>query len=92
MCVDNKCNLQTQFGHTVLTIHLLSARVILRLASLLLLGLFGRSKVEQASILLAVKKTSVEYIVTTGNHRPDNLPLLAVNLFVKPACAGVSHC
>jgi hypothetical protein len=69
-----------------------SWRVILRLASLLLLGLFGRSKVERASVLLAVKKTSVEYIVTTGSHRPDNLLLLAVNYIVKPACAGVSHC
>jgi hypothetical protein len=65
---------------------LLSARVILRLASLLLLGLFGRSKVERASVLLAVKKTSVEYIVTTGNHRTDNLPLLAVNYFVNLLC------
>jgi hypothetical protein len=71
---------------------LLSAHVFLRLASLLLLGLFGRSKVERAGVLLAVKKTSVEYIVTTGNHRHDNLPLLAVNYIVKPACAGVSHC
>jgi hypothetical protein len=70
----------------------LSARVILRLASLLLLGLFDRRKVERGSVLLVVKKTSVEYIVTTGNHRPDNLPLLAVNCFVKPVCAGVSHC
>jgi hypothetical protein len=71
---------------------ILSARVVLRLASPLLLGLFGRSKVEQASVLLAVKKTSVEYIVTTGNHRPDNLPLLPVNYFVKTAFAGVNHC
>jgi hypothetical protein len=51
-----------------------------------LLRLFGRSKVERASVLLAVKKTSVEYIVITGNHRPDYLPLLAVNYFVNLLC------
>jgi hypothetical protein len=72
--------------------NLLSARVILRLASLLPLGLFGRSKFERSNILLAVKKTSVEHIATTGNRRPDNFPLLAVNFLVENDCAGVSHC
>jgi hypothetical protein len=80
------------FLHRAMLNDLLSARVILRLSSLLLHGLFGRSKVERASVLLAVKKTSVEYNVTTGNHRPDNLPLVAVNFFVNPAYAGFSHC
>jgi hypothetical protein len=60
----------------------------------LLLGLFGRRQVERASFLLAVKKTRVLYIVTTGNHRPHNLSLLAVNFFLRVlvlAIADVCH-
>jgi hypothetical protein len=59
---DLHLNVETN-GDKLAAVRVLSARVILRLASLLLVGLFGRSKVERASVLLAVKKTSVEYIV-----------------------------
>jgi hypothetical protein len=46
---------------------LLSVRVILKLASRLSVCLFRRSKVERASVLLAVKKTSEEYIVSISS-------------------------
>jgi hypothetical protein len=84
-------------GHTY---RLLFAQVILRVAFPVATRSVRPRQGRAASVLLTVKKTSVEYtVIMSSLHEVygENTLLLiifslyTVNYFVKPACAGDSH-